>query len=164
MTAGRSLRVGEAVLGGLVLGLGLFIAIETSSLQVAPSNAAIGPTLFPYLVATGLVIVGTLVLSQAFFGHIAHERGFELDWLAVSIVAGGLILQILFIERLGWVISTTILFVAVAAAFGSRQWLVNIAIGLVLTLLALAVFNWGLGLSLPMGSLFEPLWGDEASG
>ena len=80
MTTGSSLRIGEAILGGVVLGLGLFIAIETSMLEVAASNAAIGPRLFPFLIAAGLLIVGALVLRQAFFGHIAHEEGgFELD-------------------------------------------------------------------------------------
>ena len=77
MTTGSSLRIGEAILGGVVLGLGLFIAIETSMLEVAASNAAIGPRVFPFLIAAGLLIVGALVLRQAFFGHIAHEGGFE---------------------------------------------------------------------------------------
>ena len=36
MTSGWGLRIGEAVLGGVVLGLGLFIAIETSLMEVAP--------------------------------------------------------------------------------------------------------------------------------
>ena len=162
VTSGRSLRVGEALFGGLILGLGLFITIETASLQVAPSHATIGPKLFPYLVATGLLIVGALVLSQAFFGHIARERGVELDWAAIVIVAGGLVVQMLLIERLGWVIATTLLFVAVARAFGSRRWLLNAAIGLGLTVLTLVVFNWGLGLTLPVGTVLEPLFGDEA--
>ena len=58
MTTGSGLRIGEAVLGGVVLGLGLFIAIETSLLEVAASNAAIGPRLFPFLIAAGLLVVG----------------------------------------------------------------------------------------------------------
>ena len=52
-----------------------------------PSNAAIGPRLFPFLIAAGLLVVGVAVLAQAFFGHIAHERGFELDWRAVALVS-----------------------------------------------------------------------------
>ena len=35
MTTGWGLRIGEAVLGAVVLGLGLFIAIETSLMEVA---------------------------------------------------------------------------------------------------------------------------------
>ena len=112
MTTGSSLRIGEAILGGVVLGLGLFIAIETSMLEVAASNAAIGPRLFPFLIAAGLLIVGALVLRQAFFGHVAHEGGFELDWRAFALVSAGLILQMLLVESLGWVVATSILFVA----------------------------------------------------
>ena len=54
MTTGRGLRIGEAVLGGVVPGLGLFVAIETSLMEVAASNAAIEPRLFPFLIAFGL--------------------------------------------------------------------------------------------------------------
>ena len=157
MTTGWGLRIGEAVLGGVVLGLGLFIAIETSMMEVAASNAAIGPRLFPFLIAFGLLAVGVAVLWQAFFGHIAHERGFELDWRAVALVSGGLILQMLLVESLGWIIATTLLFVAATLAFRERRVLISIAIGLALTCLTYWVFNYGLGLSLPIGTTIEEL-------
>ena len=157
MTTGWGLRIGEAVLGGVVLGLGLFIAIETSLMEVAASNAAIGPRLFPLLIAFGLLAVGVAVLWQAFFGHIAHERGFELDWRAVALVSGGLILQMLLVESLGWIIATTLLFLAATLAFRERRVLISIAIGLALTCLTYWVFNYGLGLSLPIGTTIEEL-------
>ena len=157
MTTGWGLRIGEAVLGGVVLGLGLFVAIETSLMEVAASNAAIGPRLFPFLIAFGLLAVGVAVLWQAFFGHIAHERGFELDWLAVALVSGGLLLQMFLVESLGWIIATTLLFLAATLAFRERRVLISIAIGLVLTCLTYWVFNYGLGLSLPIGTTIEEL-------
>ena len=132
MTTGRSLRVGETILGGGVLALGLFIAFETAQMTVAATQAAVGPRLFPFLVATGLVVVGLLLLREALFGHIAHEGGFELDWRAVALVAGGLIAQLLLLERLGWMIATTVMFVATTLAFGSRRLLIDAAIGLAL--------------------------------
>jgi len=151
MTTERSLRVGEGLLGGGVLALGIFIAVETSRFEVGPTHAAVGPRLFPFLIAAGLIIVGLAVLWQGFFGHIAHEGGFELDWLAVAFVSGGLIAQMLLLELLGWIIATTILFIAVARAFGSRRLLLDAAIGLALTGLAYIVFTAGLGLNLPTG-------------
>ena len=157
MTSGWGLRIGEAVLGGVVLGLGLFVAIETSLMEVAASNAAIGPRLFPFLIAFGLLAVGLAVLWQAFFGHIAHERGFELDWLAVALVSGGLLLQMFLVESLGWIIATTLLFVAATLAFRERRVLISIAIGLALTCLTYWVFNYGLGISLPIGTTIEEL-------
>ena len=140
-----------------MLGLGLFIATETSLMEVAASNAAIGPRLFPFLVAAGLLAVGAAVLWQAFFGHIAHERGFELDWRAVALVAGGLLLQIFLIESLGWIIASTLMFLAATLAFRERRVVISIAIGLVLTGLTYWVFNYGLGLSLPIGTTIEEL-------
>ena len=163
MTTGRALRLGESVLGGGVLALGIFLAVETTQLRVGPTHATVGPTLFPYLVAAGLLIIGALLLYQAFFGHVAHERGIELDFAAVGLICVGLVLQILLIERLGWIIATTLLFTIVARAFGSRRLVIDLAIGLALAVLSYAVFNWGLGLSLPYGEVLESLTaGDPA--
>ena len=163
MTTGRSLRIGEAMLGGLVLFLGLFIAYETTQRTSGPGYAAVGPALFPYMIAAGLVVIGALVLREAFFGHVAHERGFELDWPAVALVSAGLIAQLLLLEIVGWILATALLFVAVACAFGSRRLLLDAGIGLVLASLAFAVFNYGLGLSLPIGTVIERVLpgGDE---
>jgi putative tricarboxylic transport membrane protein len=155
MTTGRSLRIGEAVLGAAVLGLGLFVAVETALLKVAASQATVGPRLFPFLIATGLIVVGALVLREAVFGHVAHERGFELDWRAVVLVAAGLVLQFLLVELVGWIPATTLLFVAATLAFASRRVALDLLIGLVLTSLAFGVFNYGLGLGLPWGTLVE---------
>ena len=115
----------------------------------------------PILIAAGLVIVGALVLRQAFFGHIAHESGFELDWRAFALVSAGLIVQMLLLESLGWIVATTLMFVAATLAFRERRILISIAIGIVLTGLAFWVFNYGLGLTLPTGSVFEQLMPEE---
>jgi putative tricarboxylic transport membrane protein len=129
MTTGRSLRVGEAVLGFGVLALGLFIAIETSLMEVGASHAAVGPRLFPFLVAGGLILVAAALLREAFFGHVAHEGGFELDWLAVLLVSAGLIAQMVLLEWVGWIVAATILFVLTARAFMSRRLVADAALG-----------------------------------
>jgi putative tricarboxylic transport membrane protein len=161
MTTGRGLRIGEAVLGGGVLALGLFIVSETALLEVAQTHAAVGPKLFPYLVGGGLIVIGALVLHQAVFGHIAHERGFELDRGAVARIAAGLVAQMFLLEWLGWIPSTTLLFMAVARAFGRRALLVDALLGLVLSSLVFIIFNYGLDLSLPSGVLGDLLSPEE---
>jgi putative tricarboxylic transport membrane protein len=94
-------------------------------------------------------------LREAVFGHIAHERGFELDWLAVVLISAGLLCQMFLLEWIGWIPATALLFVAGARAFGSRRLVLDALIGLVLASLAFLVFNYGLGLSLPLGTLVE---------
>ena len=96
------------------------------------------------------------MLWQAFFGHIAHERGFELDWRAVALVAAGLLLQMFLIESLGWIIATTLLFIAARLPSRSRV-VITMLIGLALTGLTFVVFNYGLGLTLPIGTAIERL-------
>ena len=155
MTTGRSLRIGEAILGGLVLFLGLFIAYETTQLTSGPGYAAVGPALFPYMIAAGLVVIGALVLREAFFGHVAHERGMELDWWAVLLLLVGLVVQGVLLLPLGWILATTALFVIVARAFRSRRPLLDAGIGLAITVVAFVLFNYGLGLNLPFGWAFE---------
>ena len=161
MTTGRGLRVGEAVLGGGVLALGLFIATETMRLRVGPSHATVGPTLFPLLIAAGLLLIGACVLYQAWRGHVAHESGLQLDFAAVGIISAGLIAQMFLLEWIGWIPASTLLFTMVARSFGSRRIVVDIAIGVALTTLAFVLFNWGLGLSLPVGSLLESFSGGD---
>jgi putative tricarboxylic transport membrane protein len=159
MTTERGLRLGEALLALIVLALGLFITVETFSLPASSAQVVVGPKLFPSIVGTGLIVVGGLLVYEAFAGHVAHEGGgFELDWKATGLVLAALIVQMLLLERLGWIIATTLLFAAVARAFGSRRPLLDIAIGLALTSLAFVAFTWGLGLTLPGGVIADHLF------
>jgi putative tricarboxylic transport membrane protein len=153
----RGLRLGEAVLAGFILLLGAFVAVETALLRTGPGYAAIGPKLFPWLVAAGLLLVGVALLYEARAGAVAHPAGFELDLSPTLIVTGGLVLQMVLIKPLGFVIATAVLFVAIAYALGSRRVLVNAAIGLVLCALTYVAFTRGLGLVLPAGMLGELL-------
>jgi putative tricarboxylic transport membrane protein len=162
MTSERGLRKGEAVLGAALVALGLFFAVQTWLLPDSPAAATVGPKLFPAIVAAGLLVVGSLLLREAFVGHVAHEKGLELDWPAVALVAGGLLAQLVLLNSVGWIPATTIVFAATARAFGSRRLLLDILIGAALSGLTFAVFGYGLDLSLPSGTLFERLqdfWG-----
>jgi len=154
----RGLRLGEAVLAGFVLLLGLFVAVETAMLRTGPGYAAIGPKLFPWLVAAGLLLVGGALLYEARAGAVAHPAGFALDLPPALAVTAGLVLQMVLMRPAGFVIASTVLFVAVSHAFGSRRLVLNIAVGLVLCLATYVGFRWGLGLILPAGVL-APLLG-----
>ena len=76
-------------------------------------------------------------------------------------VSAGLIVQMLLLEDLGWIIATTLMFVAATLAFRERRILMSVAIGILLTGLAFWVFNYGLGLTLPTGTVFEQLMPDD---
>jgi putative tricarboxylic transport membrane protein len=153
MTTARGLRLGEAVLAGFVLVLGVFVAVETAMLRTGPGYSAIGPKLFPWLVAAGLLVVGVALLSEARAGAIAHPVGFDLDLPPALAVSAGLVAQMILIKPAGFVIASAVLFVAVAYAFGSRRLALNAAVGLVLCAATYIAFTRGLGLVLPAGVL-----------
>jgi putative tricarboxylic transport membrane protein len=153
MTTARGLRLGEAILALAVLLLGVFVAVETAMLRTGPGYSAIGPKLFPWLVAAGLVLVGLALLYEARSGEVEHPAGFELYAPPLLLVTGGLVAQMLLMKPAGFVIASTLLFVAVARSFGSRRLVRDAAIGLVLCAVVYIAFTRGLGLSLPAGVL-----------
>ena len=157
MATTRGLRLGEAVLAAFVLVLGVFIAVETAMLPTVPGYAAIGPKLFPWLVAVGLLLVGGALLYEARAGAVAHPAGFELDLPPALAVTAGLVLQMVLMRPAGFVIASTVLFVAVTYAFGSRRLALNVVVGLVLCTATYVAFTRGLGLVLPAGVLGTPL-------
>ncbi|HEV7322929.1 MAG TPA: tripartite tricarboxylate transporter TctB family protein [Ensifer sp.] len=157
MLKSANLRIGETILGLASLGLGLFIGAETWLTPPIVAQTVIGPGLFPALIATGLVLVGLQLLYEAFLYRLQAEDFPELDWKSVVLVASAFASQLVLLERLGWVISGTFLFVISAMAFGSRTHLRNLAIGLLLTALTYLVFDYGLDLDLPTGSYLEDL-------
>jgi putative tricarboxylic transport membrane protein len=158
MASIRGLRLGEAVLAAFVLALGVFVAVETAMLRGGPGYAAIGPKLFPWLVAAGLLLVGLALLYEARAGAVAQPAGFQLDLPPAVAVTAGLVLQMVLMKPAGFVIASAALFVAVAYAFGSRRLALNAAVGLVLCAVTYVAFTRGLGLVLPAG-LLAPLLG-----
>jgi len=149
----RGLRLGEAVVAAFVLLLGAFVAAETAMLRTGPGYAAIGPKLFPWLVAAGLLAVGLALLHEARAGAVAQPAGFELDLPPIAAVTVGLVLQMILMRPAGFVIATAVLFVAVTYALGSRRFLLNSAVGLALCAVTYIAFTRGLGLVLPAGML-----------
>jgi putative tricarboxylic transport membrane protein len=150
-------RLGEAILGLIACGLAAFIAWGTWTAPPIAARTVIGPGVFPSLIALGLLGVGLRLLWDARAHGAPAVEIPPIDWLAVLVVAGALLVFVLLLERLGWVLSAAVLFMGVARGFGSRAWLANAAIGLVLGALVFVVFDTLLGLSLPLGLWIEPL-------
>ncbi|ANY05269.1 tripartite tricarboxylate transporter TctB family protein [Pseudonocardia sp. HH130630-07] len=71
--------------------------------------------------------------------------------VAVLTAVGGLAAFIVVLPWLGWILSATGLFTAVAAALGNRRWLPVVLAGLALASAIQVVFSGLLGISLPAG-------------
>jgi putative tricarboxylic transport membrane protein len=142
---------GVAVIGGLVL-WGSFY------LPTGGGYAQVGPGVVPRIVGVITLVLGAFLLREALTGGFsgvdeAAEERLPMDWMAFAWVSAGILGYGLLIEHAGFILSSTLLFVLVARGFGSRRWLLNAAVGVVLAIAVFAIFNYGLGLTLPAGVL-----------
>ena len=144
------------LIAGLLLALlAALIAWSTSQMRIIPVHAKVGPQMFPYFAAVALAIVGICFIIQALrnsSGKLVADTD-ETNWMALGLIAFGFIFEILFIKSLGFILASTVLFMAVAMAYGSRRYIRDIAIGLIITSAAYFGFTRLLNLQLPAGVL-----------
>lgn len=149
---------GQVAVAAGVIAIGGLILWGSFHLPTGGGYAQVGPGVVPRIVGTATAILGAWLMRDAFTGGFRGvdeeaEGRMPLSWTAFAWVSAGLISYGLLIEHAGFILSSALLFVLVARGFGSRRWLPNAAIGFVLALVAFAIFNYGLGLTLPAGLL-----------
>ncbi|RYE34502.1 MAG: tripartite tricarboxylate transporter TctB family protein [Hyphomicrobiales bacterium] len=140
----------------LVVGVLLLIAAALvgydASQQTITSTYGVGPTAMPYVVASGLVILGLAHFVVAFREGLPQPE--NADNGALLWIAGGLIFLIACIALGGgFIIAITVVFACTARGMGRQALLVDAAIGFVLGLIIFLVFAKLLTLILPSGPL-----------
>jgi putative tricarboxylic transport membrane protein len=143
---------------GAALGIAAALAIvsgvifwNTSQIGGAAAYARIGPTAFPYAIATALLLlsIGTAVKAwQGKFPEREHDEPAPILW-----IVGGLLAQLLLLKVAGFSIATGILFAATAKGLGRGPLWLTLPIGIALSLAIWLIFAGLLQLSLPAGPL-----------
>jgi putative tricarboxylic transport membrane protein len=149
---------GQLAVAAGVIAAGALVLWGSFYLPTGGGYAQVGPGMVPRIVGAGLLLVGVALLREALSGGFRDfdeesERRLGMDWAAFAWVGGGIVAYGLLVERAGFVPASALLYVLVARGFGSRRWALNAAVGLVLAAFIFAVFDYGLGLSLPLGPL-----------
>ena len=149
---------GQVAVAAGVAAIGAAVLWGSFYLPTSGGYAQVGPGVMPRVVGTLILILGGFLLREAFTGGFRGvdeeaEVHLPMDWVAFAWVSGGIIAYGLLVEPLGFIFASTILFVMVARGFGSRRWLTNAITGLILAIAVFAIFNYGLGLTLPAGIL-----------
>ena len=147
---------GQLAVAAGVVALGGLMLWGSYHLPTGGGYAQVGPGVTPRIVGVGLLALGALLVREALAGGFlgvdeAEERGLGMDWAAFAWITAGLVAYGLLIVRLGFILSSTLLFMLVARAFGSRRWLLDATVAALLAIAIFAVFNYGLGLTLPAG-------------
>jgi putative tricarboxylic transport membrane protein len=156
MTTGSSSRErrpdGAAlVIAAILAGLAVIIFWQTSQMRLPPLQQRVGPTVFPYMIASGLVLLSIGTVVSALRGSFPARS--QDDYRPIFWILGGLVGQILLISTAGFSIGTGVLFAFTAKAFGRGPLWQTIPIGTVFAFVVWFIFAKGLQLSLPAGIL-----------
>jgi putative tricarboxylic transport membrane protein len=148
-----------AVAAGVVL-LGVFLLVETTTIDAPATSNSLGPRFFPTCVGVLLLVSGAWLAVDVWRGgHGEPDAGEDVDlhrssdWVSVGLVSAVFLLHAVLLGPLGWPIAGAILFWGVAVSLGSRKWLRDAAVSVLLAVAVYAIFTHGLGVYLPGGPL-----------
>jgi putative tricarboxylic transport membrane protein len=117
----------------------------------------VGPRTFPYIIAAGFFLSGVSIIMTERARGSGREKSQRHDWLSILAISATLLVQMFVIVQVGWIPVAAVSFAIIAWAFGSRQFLLSLGLGLALAVGTFLLFNKGLGLNLPIGTWVEPL-------
>jgi putative tricarboxylic transport membrane protein len=148
----------------LLIGIGLLacaaaVAWQTLAIPVSPLYSKVGPTVFPYITMTGMIVLSLLLILAAVRGgwQPQEEKETPTDWKAMGIVVAGLVANLVLIQPLGFTAASVIMFVLVCYGFGSRHTLRDALTGLILALAAYFGFARALGVNIGAGFIENQL-------
>ena len=148
----------------LLIGVGLLacaaaVAWQTLAIPVSPLYSKVGPTVFPYITMTGMIVLSLLLIVAAVRGgwQPQEEKETPTDWKAMGIVVAGLVANLVLIQPLGFTAASVVMFVLVCYGFGSKRTLRDVMLGLILALAAYFGFARALGVNIGAGFIENQL-------
>ncbi|EHB53538.1 integral membrane protein [Mycolicibacterium rhodesiae JS60] len=143
-----------ALVGGFLVYSGL--TLDEGFAKVDP----VGPKFFPTIIgAAALVLAVVLAVAIPRGSKGEADAGEDIDpeapgdWRTVGLLIALFVAMILLVNWLGWVIMSALFFACAATILGSRHYVRNVVIGVVLALASFYAFYSGLGIPLPAGIL-----------
>jgi putative tricarboxylic transport membrane protein len=150
---GRDSKLAGTIAGLTLAVTGVLIAWSTSQMRVPPMHAKVGPHLFPYFASMALIFLGVCFVVQAVRNspdRLVADTS-KTEWRSLGFIVAGFLFLILSLTTLGFVVSASVLFLAVALGFGSRNYLRDLGVAVLLSCAAYFTFTKLLNLQLPAG-------------
>jgi hypothetical protein len=151
--APRRVAIPELLIGIGTLAAAAAVLWQTWAIPVSPLYSKVGPTVFPYLTAAGLLVLAVLLVVAAVQGgwQPDEEKETPTDWRSMAFVVAGLLANLFLIQPLGFTTASVIMFVLVCYGFGSRRPVRDFITGLILSLAAYFGFAKALGVDIGGG-------------
>jgi putative tricarboxylic transport membrane protein len=145
------------VISAVLAGFGLLLIWEASRIPEKAGYSGVGPGEIPALVGWGLLLLAGWTALAAWRGEFEPRPRQKVGPLAW--VLGGLVLQLVLLHPAGFSIASGLLFACTAAAFGKRNLLLTIPVGIAFALVVYGIFDGLLRLNLPAGPLETLIFG-----
>jgi putative tricarboxylic transport membrane protein len=165
------LSKGALVVPAVLVVLGIFLVAGTATMDVVGEGGLFGPTVMPWAVAAICFVVAVFLAVDILRPRPEYDPAFgagsgaatdssdgsdeagpdTVNAPAVGTAIGGVVVFIAVLPWLGWILSATLLFTAVAIALGNRKFVTCLLAGLALASVIQIVFSGLLGISLPAG-------------
>ena len=146
--------------------LGIFVAWDTSRMDIPQGSSIVSPQTFPYIVAAFTSFVGLGLLLDVLRGNHGTPDGDEpgdplipVNYKTLLIVAVAISLHVILLETAGYIVAATVCFLGVAYGFGSRKILKDLFVSLAFAVIVYFSFTKGLNINLPSG-VFEGILGN----
>jgi len=146
--------------------LGIFVAWDTSKMDIPQGSSIVSPQTFPYMVAAFTSLVGLVLILDVLRGNHGTPDGDEpgdplipVNYKTLLIVAAAIGLHVILLETAGYIIAATTCFLGVAYGFGSRKILKDFLVSLAFAVIVYFSFTKGLNINLPSG-VFEGMFGN----
>lgn len=178
MTSNPSRRRQDLVVGLVLLAIGAGLLTGTFSVSALPGQDSLGPRLFPALIGAGLVMLGAAHFVQMRrkgdavpanvlanvpanvpeAAAVAAEADADLPpghWPTLAWVVAGIAAGAAIYNFLGFILAAIAIFVLTARGFAGHFRPLHVVIGIIVAVIVYVGFTQGLGLRLPVGSLFK---------
>jgi len=155
----RGSFAGPRVAALVLIALGLVAMFDATRLRPVQGYAAVGPAVMPFVVGAGLIVIGLVLLVRTTIRsdlelarHVAKEAA-QSEWRTPGLTLGALLVYALFLDPLGYVLSTALFLPVEARILGSGSSRRDVLVAVVLALVVYLAFTRFLGVRLPAGPL-----------
>jgi putative tricarboxylic transport membrane protein len=157
----RTVDKAQYIVCVVLIAVGAFLIYDAASLEAGFAKVdPVGPRLFPIAIGAILIVLAIILAVAIPRGSVGEaDAGEDVDpntpgdWRTVGLLVGLFVAVILLVNPLGWAIAGTLLFAGAATILGSKHYIRNVVIGVVLALASFYAFYSGLGIPLPAGIL-----------
>lgn len=157
----RSVDYAQYLVVAVLGAVGAFLVYSSATLPEGFAKVdPLGPGFFPMVIGVSALLLAVILAVAIPRGSKGEaDAGEDIDpeaasdWKTVGLLVALFVAMILLVVPLGWVIMGTFFFGSAATILGSKHYVRNFVIGLVLALASFYAFYSGLGIPLPAGIL-----------